>query len=117
MTSGPRRGGRGWIYQFSLEPAGTDERLVKIEFPLRHPHVPAVFTNGPISSPHRYEDESLCMWFPADPPCLRWTFADGLVALVGQTQAHLVKEHLWREWGEWPGEEAPHIIDNTSRAA
>ena len=117
MTSRSRPGGRGWIYRVAVQPPGVDDRLVTIEFRLRHPHVPVVFADGPSSSPHRYEDGSLCMWFPADPPSHRWAFSDGLVALVGQAQVHLIKEHLWRQWGEWPGDEVAHDVDVVPRAA
>lgn len=48
------------------------------------------------------------MWYPRDPLERRWVFEDGLLALLGQIAAHLVKEHLWRETGRWPGDEVPH---------
>jgi len=56
------------------------------------------------------------MWYPKDPVSHRWIFKDGLLALIGQVQVHLIKEHLWRELGEWPGAEAPHE-DPTERKA
>lgn len=71
---------------------------------------PRVFVDGPEQSPHRFfaDDGHLCMWYPNDPTARRWIFGDGLLSLIGQVHVHLIKEHLWREVGEWPGEEAPH---------
>ena len=64
--------------------------------------------DGPTESPHRYQDGTLCMWYPQDPKERRWTFSDGLLHLIGLIQVHLIREHLWRETGDWPGDEAPH---------
>lgn len=70
--------------------------------------VPTVRADGP-GSPHRYSDDnSLCMWYPPDPPERKWVFEDGLVALLNIIQAHLFCEAWWRETGEWPGPEAQH---------
>jgi hypothetical protein len=68
---------------------------------------PKVFVDGP-GSPHRYDDGSLCMWYPWDPPEQRWAFSDGLLVLLNYIQAHLFREAWWREKGEWLGPEAPH---------
>lgn len=70
--------------------------------------VPKVFVDGPGGSPHRYEDGSLCMWHPRDPPDEKWVFEDGLLALLNLIQAHLFREAWWREHGEWLGPQAPH---------
>lgn len=70
--------------------------------------VPCVFADGPRESPHRYCDNSLCMWYPEDPVERRWVFADGLLTLMGLVMAHLFKEAWWRETGEWLGEEVSH---------
>ena len=51
------------------------------------------------------------MWYPRDPCKRRWVFDDGLLALLGHVNVHLVKEHLWRTTGRWPGDEAPHAGD------
>lgn len=69
---------------------------------------PTVFADGPTDSPHRFDDGSLCMWHPADPPNRRWRMADGLLDLLDTIRGHLLREAIWRETGEWPGEEAPH---------
>ena len=70
--------------------------------------VPSVFADGPQDSPHRYPNDSLCMWYPDDGIEHRWVFEDGLLALLGLVMAHLFKEAWWRETGEWLGEEVPH---------
>ena len=70
--------------------------------------VPSVFADGPQESPHRYPNDSLCMWYPEDRVERRWVFEDGLVALMGLVMAHLFKEAWWRETEEWLGEEVAH---------
>lgn len=112
LRSGPKQDGQGWCYKLRVEPPGCPSRFVRIEFRLGSPRQPRVFVDGPEDSPHRYEDGSLCMWFPEDGLDRRWVFEDGLHALVGQVQTHLIKEYLWRKLGEWPGEEAPHQISD-----
>ncbi|MFN3241108.1 MAG: hypothetical protein ACE37K_06290 [Planctomycetota bacterium] len=73
------------------------------------PETPRVFVDGKKEeSPHRYEDATLCMWHPKDPPEKRWTRSDGLLHLLGHIEAHLFKEEWWRESGEWLGAEAHH---------
>ncbi|MEV6303903.1 hypothetical protein AB0M02_31175 [Actinoplanes sp. NPDC051861] len=67
-----------------------------------------MFVDGPNDSPHRYADGSLCMWYPYDPPELRWQRSDGPVVLLGHIAAHLIREQWWRQTGEWAGDEAPH---------
>lgn len=81
---------------------------MRIEFRSTASRIPRVYVDGPADSPHRYDDGSLCMWYPRDPLERRWVFDDGLLALLGQIAAHLVKEHLWRETRRWPGDEVPH---------
>ncbi len=85
-----------------------EPRRVEIRFSKRAPSTPHVYVDGPTDSPHRYEDGSLCMWYPHDPADRRWTFDDGLVTLVGYITAHLFREAWWRETGEWPGDEVAH---------
>jgi hypothetical protein len=77
---------------------------------------PGVFADGSPDSPHRYDDGGLCMWHPTDPDARRWCFGDGLVDLLDTVRAHLLREAIWRETGDWPGDEVPHgsivISDN-----
>jgi hypothetical protein len=107
---------RGWIYRFNLPVDGYETRRVTILFQSPGGRIPVVNVDGR-SSPHRYTDGSLCMWFPNDPPERRWVFDDGLLMLITQIAVHLFKEAWWRETGgdsttgavgEWLGDEAPH---------
>ena len=105
-----RRCRGGFAVAFVLTPDGLEPRQVRIEFAPSNPEVPRVFVDGPIDSPHRYEDGSLCMWFPKDPVELRWRRADGAAELLGCIALHLLREQWWRETGEWVGPEAPHAV-------
>lgn len=51
---------------------------------------------------------TLCLQYPYDPPQLRWSWSDGLEALVQVMHRHLVFEEYWRREGRWPTEDAPH---------
>ena len=50
----------------------------------------------------------LCLCFPTDPPERRWSVDHGLVGLFDIARRHLACEHVWRETGVWPTEDAPH---------
>ena len=108
LRSRPRPRGRGWQYLLSVDPPGCPATRVRIDFALDGPHMPCVTVDGLTESPHRYSDGTLCMWYPHDPRERRWIFSDGLLHLIGLIQVHLIREHLWRETGDWPGDEAPH---------
>ena len=108
----PRRPRHGGVsYHWNIAPPGCERRQVRIEFRCSSAGVPRVYADGPTESPHRYEDGSLCMWYPRDPLERRWSFGDGLHALLGQIAVHLVKEDIWRRTGEWPGAEVPHGVE------
>src|SRR5258708_3804863 len=98
----------GLALSFTITPHGVPPRRVRIEFAVGSPEVPRVFADGPRESPHRYNDGSLCMWYPRDPIELRWARRDGAAALVGSITLHLIREQWWRETGEWVGPAAPH---------
>ncbi len=86
-------------------------RQVRIVFDDDRPETPAVFVIGDERRggwPHRYDDGSLCMWFPRDPPDQRWLLGDGLLALLGYVEAHLFREIWWLEHDDWLGPEAGH---------
>jgi hypothetical protein len=68
---------------------------------------PKITVPGP-TSPHRFPDGSLCIWFGRDPASDRWVFADGLADLITLARVHLFKEAWWRDSTEWLGGEAPH---------
>lgn len=51
---------------------------------------------------------ALCLWYPADPPHLRWSWADGIDNLLRLVQKHLWSEEYFRRTHRWPGEDAPH---------
>lgn len=104
-ASPPRR----LVYELVLDvPVYDERREVRIEFPASHAVLPSVFVDGPDDSPHRYEDGSLCMYHPDDPPERRWVPNDGLAALIDCTRAHLFQEAEARAGRGWPGDEAPH---------
>lgn len=108
-----RRVPHSWVHVYAtpVEVPGYGTRAVSAEFDRRRPDHPSVFADGPTDSPHRWPDRArhrLCLWYPADPPELRWVPADGLLTLFGLATQHLFLEAWWREHGEWLGPEAPH---------
>lgn len=110
----------GFQAEFTLEVPGLPPRRVRIVF-AGTGDAPSVYADGPVESPHRYGDGSLCMWYPWDPDTARWTRQDGPAALAGHITAHLLREEWWRKTGEWIGDEAPHgggeaaPLDSTTR--
>jgi len=50
----------------------------------------------------------LCLWAYDDPPALRWSWSDGLVAFITVVHRHLQAEEFCRRTGRWPSEDAPH---------
>jgi len=51
----------------------------------------------------------LCLWFPGDPPHLRWDWSKGLDDFVRIVQRHLwTEEYCRRNRRPWPVEDAPH---------
>lgn len=105
-------GRNGWAYRLVVPVEGYPSRSVQILFPPPSGRNTVVRSDGP-TSPHRYRDGELCMWFPGDPAERRWVLDDGLLALIAQIQVHLFKEAWWRETAaagdpEWLGDEAPH---------
>jgi hypothetical protein len=95
------------VIDLRVTPLELPERRVRIAF-ARGAEAPQVYVDGPSESPHRFSDGALCMWHPYDPPHRRWTRGNGARALLGHIVAHLIREHWWRETGDWPGDEAPH---------
>jgi hypothetical protein len=97
----------GFQVEFDLMVPGLPRRHLRVVF-AGNGSVPAVYADGPSESPHRYSDQSLCMWYPWDSQVARWTRKDGAAALLGHITAHLLREEWWRKTGEWLGAEAPH---------
>lgn len=64
--------------------------------------------DGPTTSPHRFNEHRLCLYFPDDPPNARWTLSDGLHGLFDMARRHVYAEALWREKKRWLIPEAPH---------
>lgn len=105
---------RGLIRRFPVEihfweyPYYDTYGLAPIEYP-------RVFADPGAKSKHRMPgDDSLCMWFPLDPPEKRWVHTDGLAMLLRLTADHLLCEEVWRHDGaderrsKWLSAEAPH---------
>jgi hypothetical protein len=107
VHTGRHRG--AFVVDIRVTPPDLPEHRARISFN-RGGAEPKVFVYGPETSPHRYSDGSICMWYPNDPPDRRWQRSDGARALLGHIVAHLVREHWWRQTGEWPGDEAPHGV-------
>ena len=97
----------GYEYRATVPVPHHEPRKIHIRF-IGASDVPSVFADGLPESPHRYSDNSLCMWYPRDPTDRRWIFEDGLLALIGLVMVHLCREAWWRERGEWLGEEILH---------
>lgn len=69
---------------------------------------PKVFAEPGAGSPHRFPDQSLCLYFPGDDRDRRWAAAMGLDTLLEMTAEHLYFEAYWRSHKSWLGTEAPH---------
>lgn len=110
-ASNKRSGRKMWReYNLTIDVPEYESRQVVIQMKPNCDGAPKVTTDGPTSSPHRYDEDGgkLCMWYPKDPRENRWIFTDGLLLLLVLIQFHLFREAWWRETGEWPGPEAPH---------
>jgi hypothetical protein len=116
-STGRRRYARV-VYKVVVPVSHYEPRTVELQFHRApsQPMLARVYADGPLESPHRYAPHpkdplrrpSLCIWFPDDPPELRWVPGDGLLALVEMTRVHLFKEAYYRETGEWLGDEVSH---------
>ena len=98
-------------YELDLDLEVYEPRRITIVFKADEPpSCVAVFADGPTESPHRYGERRLCMWYPADPPELRWLPEHRLVGLIEMSRLHLFREEYWRRTGgrddgEWLGPE------------
>ncbi len=118
LTGCPRRrsGRGGFIYTVTINVPFYEPRSVTIRFRSRS-KLPYVTVDGPPDSPHRFDDGTLCMWFPGDPAENVWTFDRGLLDLLDTIVGHLFREAWWRETGEWLGPEVPHRPTHARGAA
>lgn len=96
-------------YRFEIEvPAYDDRRTVNVMLNSTSSHdQPVVFIDGPVCRRHRYQNNSLCMWYEPDPPSERWVPDDGLIGLVGHIELHAWCETECRAGKSWPKLEAP----------
>lgn len=75
---------------------------------------PRVFADPGLPSKHRMpDDDALCLYYPLDPPEMRWTPDKGLLGLLDLVVDHLGYEAYWRatggpDGGVWLGDEAEH---------
>src|SRR6266536_4000984 len=63
---------------------------------------------GHAASEHRIGEVQLCLYYKDDPDERRWRPEDGLRRLFDLARRHVTGEHIWRQTGAWPVEEAPH---------
>lgn len=97
-------------------PVYDEDYVLRIELDERRAvSVTAEGWRGPLR--HTFGANTLCMWFPKDPPNRQWDRADGLLKLVDTAVAHLFKELYFRETGEWLGEEVHRDAPNFEQRA
>lgn len=97
------------IYRLQTDiPVTSSPVSVKIELRTqRRPWCAAVFVDAPECKRHRFDDDSLCMWWAPHPKSRRWVLPDGLSLLAQYARRHLFQEACCRAGLPWPGEEAP----------
>lgn len=98
---------RGLSYAITLSVPHYERRCIRVSFRVANSRLPMVTADGP-SSPHRYDDGRLCLWYRWDSRDRRWEVEDGLLQLLCIVTEHLFKEAWWRETGEWLGDEVLH---------
>ena len=97
-------------------PGYEEDYVLRIELDERRPvSVRAEGWRGPMR--HTFGANTLCMWFPKDPPDRQWNRADGMLKLVDTAGAHLFKELYFRETGEWLGEEVHRDVPKIEQRA
>ncbi|HEX2863856.1 MAG TPA: hypothetical protein VHN99_04760 [Deinococcales bacterium] len=87
------------------------EFVVRIEVPPDYPRfVPKAYLEGKVIGrrKHIYDDDSLCLFHPNDPPQERWLEEDGIVTIAVWAEEWIVAYDRWRWTGVWLGREAPH---------
>jgi hypothetical protein len=115
---------RGLVEKLGVEPEDLLAYLALADGPFGRYRVAAVFPRPPGeadpvvlcldgprgfgASEHRNGEAALCLYYWNDPPERRWTEGDRLVRLFDLARQHLACEHVFRQTGRWPIEEAPH---------
>jgi len=102
-----KRQGKRWVWVGYLNPTNRSSNYkVKIVY---HPYQPKVFILEPQVldfSPHRYKDQSLCLYHPND------NSFDGMQlisdTIIPWTSEWLYFYEVWLNEGVWWGAEAPH---------
>lgn len=105
-----RAGPTGVEYTFPLTVPATEETVtVMAQIDMREPRMRPVvhLKNAPDCRRHRYNDQSLCLWFEPDGIDHVWTVADGLDQLAAHIARHLYQEAVCRAGDPWPGDESP----------
>jgi hypothetical protein len=94
-----------------LAPHGYPIESVRI-IQARTRDVPVAFPTGSEQRQwyHRNPDGTLCLWYPADPEQLRWTWKLGFSSYVALVERHLIFEERHRRGHPWPMPDAPHGI-------
>lgn len=100
--------------RFAAGPHGDTYGLLPQEFP-------RVYADPGAESPHRHEDDALCLYAPDRDHARRWTPGLGLLSLLDLTRDHLFFELHWRatggeHGGRWLGLEAPHGLPQRKAA-
>jgi hypothetical protein len=88
---------------------GATRRVTLIFNRLPTRNAPIVVADGPTRSRHRYtwlRPTALCMWYPRDPPAMRWRLQECITGLIDRARVHLLREAWWRTTRSWP---APDI--------
>jgi hypothetical protein len=101
---------RRLIYEVPIAvPVYDERRRLRITLPpVAHSHArPQVLIDGPPCLRHRFDDDSLCMWWSRDSEDERWVPDDGLFALVVHATDHAYCEAECMNGRPWPKSEAP----------
>lgn len=103
-----RQGGVVWTG--SLQPT-PESPVYRVRIRLKRDSAPRVYVDEPRipRAPHRYEDNSLCLFWPGE---WLWNDEESLAeTIVPWTALWLYYYELWLICGEWLGPEAPHDGD------
>ena len=104
----------GLLWSGALRPTSSSPRY-KVSVLHQPGRVPKVFVRQPKlpgDTPHRYDDGSLCVFWPEE---FRWNDSELLAkTLLPWAAFWLFYVEIWQITGEWMGPEAPHAKKETS---